>query len=73
LRVTNKSSRFVDPAEHNESENEVIILGLILWVLGYLLGISILQTIGTVLLVVGLILLLLGMAGRPVGSRNHYW
>ena len=52
---------------------KVIIFGLILWVLGYLLGISILQTIGTVLLVVGLILLLLGMAGRPVGSRNHYW
>jgi hypothetical protein len=51
----------------------VIIFGLILWVLGYLLGISILQTIGTVLLVVGLILLLLGMAGRPVGPRSHYW
>jgi hypothetical protein len=51
----------------------VIIFGLILWVLGYLLGISILQTIGTVLLVVGLILLLLGAAGRPLGPRSHYW
>jgi hypothetical protein len=52
---------------------KVIIFGLILWVLGYLLGISILQTIGTVLLVVGLILLLLGMAGRQIGPRSHYW
>lgn len=52
---------------------KVITAGLILWVLGYLLGISILQTVGTVLLVVGLILLLLGAAGRPVGSRSHYW
>lgn len=51
----------------------MIILGVILAVLGYLLGISVLTTIGILLLVVGLILALLGGAGRPVGGRRWYY
>jgi hypothetical protein len=35
----------------------MIILGLILWILGLVLGIGIMQTIGVILLVVGLVLL----------------
>ncbi|MEU7895040.1 DUF6131 family protein [Nonomuraea sp. NPDC049152] len=50
----------------------MIILGVILVVLGWLLNISILYTIGAILLVVGLVLLLLGSIGRPVGGRR-YW
>ncbi|MFD1929996.1 MULTISPECIES: DUF6131 family protein [Nonomuraea] len=50
----------------------MIILGVILVVLGWLLGISILYTIGAILLVIGLVLLLLGAVGRPVGGRR-YW
>jgi hypothetical protein len=51
----------------------VIILGLILLLLGLVLKISILWTIGIIVLVVGLVLLLLGSAGRAVGGRRHYW
>jgi membrane-bound ClpP family serine protease len=51
----------------------MIILGLILLVLGFLLKISILWTIGIVLLVIGAILALLGTAGRAVGGRRHYY
>jgi hypothetical protein len=51
----------------------MIILGLILLVVGFLLKIAILWTIGIIVLVIGLILLLLGMAGHAVGSRRHYW
>ncbi|HWU31618.1 MAG TPA: DUF6131 family protein [Marmoricola sp.] len=51
----------------------MIVLGVILLVLGYFLGISILTTIGTILVVVGAILYLLGAMGHPVGSRAHYW
>lgn len=51
----------------------MIILGAILMLLGLLLGISILWTIGLVLIVVGGVLWLMGQAGRPVGGRNHYW
>jgi hypothetical protein len=50
----------------------VIILGLILFVLGYLLGIHLLYILGGILLVVGVILLVLSTAGRPVGGRNWY-
>jgi hypothetical protein len=36
-------------------------------------GISILWTIGIILLVVGAVLYLLGATGRAVGGRNHYY
>jgi hypothetical protein len=51
----------------------MIILGLILLLLGVALGIGILYTLGTVLLVVGVILYLLGSTNRAIGGRAHYW
>jgi uncharacterized membrane protein HdeD (DUF308 family) len=51
----------------------MIVLGLILLVLGLLLKISILWTIGIIVLVVGLVLMLMGTMGRAVGGRRHYW
>jgi FtsH-binding integral membrane protein len=51
----------------------VIVLGVILLIIGWLTGISILYTVGGILLVVGLILLLLGSVGRPVGGRRWYY
>jgi hypothetical protein len=41
--------------------------------LGFLLAIPILWTIGIILLVVGLVFLLLGSTGRRIGGRAHYW
>ncbi len=51
----------------------MIILGIILLIVGFLAKIAILWTIGIVVLVIGLILLVLGMAGRAVGGRRHYY
>lgn len=51
----------------------MIIVGLILLVLGLVLGIGILWTIGIVLIIVGAILWLLGSMDRAVGGRRHYW
>ena len=51
----------------------MIILGLALAVIGWLIGLSILVTLGVILIVVGLALMLLGHAGRGIGGRNHYW
>ncbi len=51
----------------------MIILGLVLLLLGFLLKISILWTIGIILIVVGAVLYLLGSTGRAVGGRRHYW
>jgi hypothetical protein len=49
----------------------MIILGVILLIAGLLLGISILKTIGIVLLVIGVILVILQAAGH--GPGNRYW
>jgi hypothetical protein len=51
----------------------MIILGLVLLVLGFLLSIPVLWTIGLVLMVAGALLWILGATGRAVGGRSHYW
>ncbi len=51
----------------------MLILGIILLVVGFLTGISILWTIGIVILVIGAILWILGAVGHEVGGRRHYW
>ena len=51
----------------------MIILGIILLIAGFLLKISILWTIGIVVLVIGLILAVLGATGRAIGGRRHFF
>jgi Family of unknown function (DUF6131) len=51
----------------------MIVLGIVLLLIGLLLSIPILWTIGVVLVLVGAVLWILGATGRAVGGRNHYW
>ncbi|WP_329360772.1 DUF6131 family protein [Streptomyces sp. NBC_01483] len=51
----------------------MIVLGVILLVIGLVAGISILWTIGVILVVIGAILWIVGALGHGVGRRKHYW
>lgn len=51
----------------------MIILGIVLLIIGFVAKVSILWTIGIVLLAVGLVLMLMGRMGRAVGGRQHYY
>lgn len=51
----------------------MIILGIILLILGFVLPMPLLTTLGGILVVIGVILFILGAAGRSVGGRRHYW
>ncbi|MEV7180694.1 DUF6131 family protein [Kitasatospora sp. NPDC093679] len=51
----------------------MIILGVILLIIGFATGISILWTIGIILAVIGLILWVAGLLGHAVGGRTHYY
>jgi hypothetical protein len=51
----------------------MIILGIILLIIGALTGLSILYTIGGILVVVGVVLWILGAVGRPVGGRKVWF
>jgi hypothetical protein len=51
----------------------MIILGLILLIIGFVAGISILWTIGIILLVIGVVLFILGAIGREVGGRKYWY
>jgi hypothetical protein len=51
----------------------MIILGIVLLIAGFLLKISILWTIGIIVLVIGAVLAIAGSTGRAVGGRRHYF
>ncbi len=51
----------------------MIVLGVILLLIGYFTGISILYIIGGILVVIGIVLWVLGAVGRPVGGRKVWF
>ncbi|GEM29520.1 DUF6131 family protein [Nocardia neocaledoniensis] len=51
----------------------MILLGAVLLIAGLVFGISLLSTVGVILLVIGVVLALAGSVGRPVGGRRHYF
>lgn len=51
----------------------MIVFGVILIIIGALVDIPVVYSIGVVIAVVGLVLWLLGAVGREVGGRRHYW
>ena len=51
----------------------MILLGIILLVIGFLAGISILWTLGIIAIVVGLILAIAGGTGHAGGGRRWYY
>lgn len=50
----------------------MIILGIILLIAGFVFKISILWSIGIVLIVIGAVLWILGAMGHAVGGRRYY-
>jgi hypothetical protein len=55
-----------------EEGQEMMVLGIILLVLGFVLGIHLLVVVGIILAVIGAVLALSGGIGHPVG-RRWYW
>jgi hypothetical protein len=51
----------------------LIILGIILLLIGFIVKIVILWTIGIIVLLAGLVLAVLEMAGHAVGGRRRYY
>lgn len=47
----------------------MIVLGLILLLVGWLVGISILETLGLILLVIGIVLMFVPAVTGPFGGR----
>jgi Family of unknown function (DUF6131) len=51
----------------------LIVAGIVLLLLGLLLGVGILYTIGIILIIIGAVLWVVGSTGRAVGGRRHYY
>ena len=57
----------------SERRPQLIVAGIVLLLLGLLLGVGILYTIGIILIIVGAVLWIVGSTGRAVGGRRHYY
>lgn len=51
----------------------MIILGVVLLIIGFVFHVPIIWTIGVVAVVVGAVLALVGMGGRELGGRRHWY
>lgn len=51
----------------------MIILGIICLILGYVLPVPLLFTIGEVLVLIGIILLLFGYVRGPIAGRRYWY
>ncbi|HEY4992151.1 MAG TPA: hypothetical protein VII33_08700 [Nakamurella sp.] len=51
----------------------MIILGIVLLIVGFVVSIPILWTIGIILVVVGAVFWILGATGRAIGGRKYWY
>lgn len=51
----------------------MIVFGLVFLLLGFLLQIAFLWSLGVIVLIVGLVLWTLGALGHAVGGRRHFY
>ena len=51
----------------------MILLGVVLLIIGFIAKVSIIWTLGIIVIVVGAILAILGGTGRAVGGRKHWY
>jgi hypothetical protein len=58
---------------HRRENCAVIILGLLLLLVGWLTGVSLLYTVGSIVLIVGIVFFILGNVDRPVGGRKVWF
>ena len=56
-----------------EQEKDMITIGVVLLIVGFIAKVSILWTLGIILLVVGAVLALMGGIGHEIGGRRHYY
>jgi hypothetical protein len=51
----------------------MVIIGVVLMLVGFLLGVPILWSVGVIVLIIGIVLWLMGTMGHMVGGRRHYY
>jgi Family of unknown function (DUF6131) len=51
----------------------MIALGAVLLILGFVLKVNILWTLGVILLVIGAVFWIMGSVGRPIAGRRYWY
>lgn len=51
----------------------MIVTGIVCLVIGYLIGLPILFTVGIILITIGIVLSVMGRTGHPVAHRKYWY
>jgi Family of unknown function (DUF6131) len=51
----------------------MILLGIVVMIIGLLVNVPVLWSLGVIVLIIGLVMWLLGALGHAVGGRRHYY
>jgi hypothetical protein len=51
----------------------MILLGVVLLIIGFVFTVPIIWTLGIVLVIIGAVFALLGMGGREIAGRRHWY
>ncbi|MCW2655985.1 MAG: hypothetical protein JWR06_178 [Jatrophihabitans sp.] len=51
----------------------MIVLGVVLLIIGFVTSVNIIWTLGIIAIVVGAILAIVGMGGREIAGRRHWY
>jgi hypothetical protein len=52
---------------------EMIILGVVLLIVGFVFHVPIIWTLGILAIIIGAVLAIMGGVGREIGGRRHYY
>lgn len=58
---------------HMGKENNMILLGIVLLIIGAIAGLSIFWVLGGVIVVVGVVFAIAGHAGHQLAGRSHWY
>jgi len=53
--------------------SQMIVLGVILLIIGFVAKVPILWTLGIIVLLIGAVLAIAGVMGREIGGRRHWY
>lgn len=51
----------------------MIILGVVLLIIGFVAGLSIIWTLGVIALIIGIVLAITGRSGHKLAGRSHWY
>jgi uncharacterized membrane protein HdeD (DUF308 family) len=68
MRLTSRQ-----PDRFTRKEDTMILLGIVLLIIGFIVTLPFIWTLGVIVVVIGLVLAITGHAGHQLAGRSHWY